>query len=175
MRKMLMLILALVLMLTLAACGAEKSVEAPAPEIAPAMQTATEAPTEATTEAPTEAPTTEPEPDPNDFDKFWAGDDLEMPIPEPPFAAEVEYDADRGIYDIRSADNDEIRAMDIQLFKDYCETLKAIGFADSVRENELEVGEGMTGYEFYAERNGSQSVSILHDGRGCMMMVIIQD
>ena len=169
----------LLCMLALTGCGTsepgkevtEETVTEPAPEIS------TEAPSEVVTESPTEAATeapTETEPDPNDFDKTWAGEDLEMPIPEPPFTAEVEYDAERGTYDIRSTDVDEVIEIDIQLFKDYCESLKAIGFTDSLRESELEAGD-YTGYEFYAERNGSQCVMLIHDGRSCMIMVIVQE
>ncbi len=169
----------LVCMLVLTGCGTSE----PGKEIAektvtePTIEISTEAPGEVVTEAPTEAAIeapTEPKLDPNDFDRTWAGEGLEMPIPEPPFTAEVEYDAERGTYDIRSADVDEVKGIDIQVFKDYCESLKAIGFTDSLRESELEAGDYI-GYEFYAERNGSQSVMLIHDGRSCMIMVIVQE
>lgn len=171
MKKQIAVLLVLTLLLSMAACGGAQPQEE-APQTVPTTQ----APTQPTTEATTVPPTTEPpvtEPDPNDFDKLWAGEDLEMPIPAPPFAAEVEYEAEKGRYTITSTDDANVKDIDIQLFKDYCETLKAIGFADSLREGELEAGEGYVGYEFYGERNGSQCVMLINDGRSCMILVII--
>ena len=170
MKKWIAVLLVLTMLLSAAGCGAQPQQDAP--ETGPTTQPPTQAPTEETTVPPTtEPPVTEP--DHNDFDKLWAGEDLEMPIPAPPFAAEVEYEAEKGRYTITSTDDANVKDIDIQLFKDYCETLKAIGFADSLREGELEAGEGYVGYEFYGERNGSQCVMLINDGRSCMILVII--
>ena len=94
-----------------------------------------------------------------------------MLIPEPPFACDVE--EDNGSFTIRSTDVDEMSALSLDDIVEYCETLKNIGFSESLRENELETGRDRKGYEFYGEQEGS-CVTLMDDGAGCMIMLIVQ-
>ena len=70
------------------------------------------------------------------FDPNWADPDHPMPIPQPPFQYEVEFD-DRGRCTIRSTDVDEISGMPLDTIIDYCETVKALGYSNSLQENVL--------------------------------------
>ena len=64
--------------------------------------------------------------------------------------------------------------MPISKIIDYCALLKSIGFSNSLRENPLTTGTARGGYEFYGEKSGS-CVNLTDDGRGCMIMVIVQN
>ena len=107
------------------------------------------------------------------FDPNWADAEHPLPIPAPPFQCEVEFD-DRGRCTIRSTDVDEISGMPLDTIIDYCETVKALGYSNSLQENVLETGRDRQGYEFYGEMEGS-CVMLMDDAFGCMIMVIVEE
>ena len=107
------------------------------------------------------------------FDTSWAGADYEMPIPAPPFAAEVEFDANRNRFFINSVDADEVKALPLDSIIDYCNTLKALGYNESLQEHELTGGTTRNGYEFYGEDGMGGCVTLFDDSHGCMLMLIL--
>lgn len=107
------------------------------------------------------------------FDPHWASAEYELPIPQPPFECEVEVD-DRGRYTINSVNSDEVKALPLSAITDYCETIKALGYSNSLRENVLETGRDRQGYEFYGEM-GHSCVMLMDDAFGCMVMVIVEE
>ena len=158
MKKLVALMISLMLALSLVACGGDTNEETENTEAVTEDNTvSTEA--EADTEQSTE------------FDTGWAGSDYEMLITEPPFACEVE--ENNGSFTIRSTDVDEMSGLSSDAIVEYCETLKGIGYSESLRESELETGRDRKGYEFYGEREGS-CVSLIDDGAGCMIMLVVE-
>ena len=173
MKKIIALMISIMMILSLMACGSETNEE----ENIEATTDVTEDNTvsnEEESDTKEDDVSTEAESDMKDsteFDTGWAGSDYEMLIPEPPFACEVE--ADNGSFTIRSTDVDELSALSLDDIVEYCETLKNIGFSESLRESELETGRDRKGYEFYGEQEGS-CVTLMDDGAGCMIMLIVE-
>ena len=181
MKKFLSFALALAMALSLTACGGgeETSVTPPAQQESSTSTPAEVAPEpsepavepENTDSVPAEdQPQTDAAPS---FDPHWASAEYELPIPQPPFECEVEVD-DRGRYTIKSVNSDEMKALPLSAITDYCETIKALGYSNSLRENVLETGRDRQGYEFYGEMEGS-CVMLTDDAFGCMIMVIMQE
>ncbi len=184
MKKTLTLILALSMTLALAACGGSQDAPASSPAQPESSQSAPAADTsapQADVSQPEAAPeVSQPEvsqpggpetPEQPAFDPGWAGAEYTMPIPKPPFECEVELD-DRGRYTINSVNSDELKALPLSAITDYCETIKALGYSNSLRENVLETGRERQGYEFYGEM-GHSCVMLMDDCHGCMIMVIL--
>ena len=183
MKKTHALILALSMTLALAACGGNQDAPAASPAQPESSQSAPGADTSAP-EADASQPEVAPEvsqpqqpdvseaPEQPAFDPGWAGAEYTMPIPQPPFQCEVEFNADRNRYQIRSVNVDEIQAMPLEDIIAYCDQLKAMGFNESLREQTLTTGNSRGGYEFYGEQNHS-CVNLIDDGSGCMLMVIL--
>ena len=174
MKKTLSLLLAFAMTLSLAACGGNQDAPASSPaqsqpasgaEISAPQADASQPEEPAVSETPevSEAPA---------FDPGWAGAEYTMPIPKPPFECEVELD-DRGRYTINSVNSDEVKALPLSAITDYCETIKALGYSDSLRENVLETGRERQGYEFYGEM-GHSCVMLMDDCFGCSIMVIVE-
>lgn len=120
--------------------------------------------TEETIPEPTE---TEAEPLPEEtspaFDTAWATNDYELLIPQPPFAYEVwESACGESTYALRSTE----AISDLQIIADYCESLKAAGFADIVEDRATE-----TGYSFYAANGTNNAVSLEYDGRNAVLFL----
>ena len=161
MKKLVALMISLMLALSLMACGGDTNEETENTEAATEATEDNTASTEAEADAEQSA----------EFDTGWAGSDYEMLIPEPPFACEVE--ENNGSFTIRSTDVDEMSGLSLDTIVGYCETLKGIGYSESLRESELETGRDRKGYEFYGEQEGS-SVSLIDDGAGCMIMLVVE-
>ena len=103
------------------------------------------------------------------FDKKWAGNGCEMPIPEPPFAYEL-HTRDNGvkISTINGGIDGDVTHSGILA---YCDTLKEVGFSIDVRENVIGERYGRTCYEFSAKNKAGNSVELVDDGGGVVIFV----
>lgn len=158
MKKILSTVLVLLLIVSLAACGAEN---APATE-APA-QVATEAPAAAPTAAPTQAPTEVPTAAPTEvptepaaaFDPHWAGDEYEMPIPQPP----VNVKSASCLVQVREdmiliyAEGEAMEGVTEDAVIAYCAQLKEAGFTNVLREEPYKNNYDESKYAFIAHTN----------------------
>ena len=180
MKKILAFALALAMALSLTACGggedtpASSSVQQES-SASSSVETAPDAsqPADGSQEADSSQEADQPQADAApSFDPNWADAEHPLPIPAPPFQCEVEFDGQNCT--IRSTDVDEIASMPLETITGYCETIKALGYSNSLRENVLETGRDRQGYEFYGEMEGS-FVTLMDDAFGCMIMVIIQE
>lgn len=167
MKKYLILFLSLATALLLTACSGSTDSSLPEQESSQSMSDASSSQADVSTQTPDKTQNQ------ISFDTSWAGADYEMPIPAPPFAAEVEFDANRNRFFINSVDADEVKALPLDSIIDYCSTLKALGYNESLRENELTGGTTRNGYEFYGEDGMGGCVTLFDDSRGCMMMLIL--
>lgn len=129
-----------------------------------------EEPAESTEAAETEPPT-EPESTAPAFDTGWAGDEYVMPIPEPPFAYEV--NRNENTITIKATNGGQDGDVTHESILDYCEELKNAGFALDLRENEIGVRYERTCYEFYAGDSNGNSVNLLDDGGGVVIWLTI--
>lgn len=96
------------------------------------------------------------------FDTSWAGDEYVMPIPEPPFAYEVNVDGTA--VEIRSTNGGKDGDVTHQSILDYCEELKNAGFTLNLTENEIGERYGRTCYEFSASDAAGNNVNLIDDG-----------
>ena len=172
MKQYLSLLISLALTLSLAACGssAEPSGSASSTPGQDASQSVTNP---STSQPDTSAQAPDVSPEAVTFDTGWAGEDYEMPIPAPPFTAEVEFNPDRNRFTIRSTDADEVMALSLESIIQYCDTLKALGYDQNLREEELTGGTTRNGYEFYGENGMGGAATLYDDSRGCMIMVFL--
>lgn len=177
MKKILAFALALAMTLTITACGGGE--KAPASSSAQQESSASSgvASSVETPDASQPADSSQEEEPQTDgapsFDPHWASQEYALPIPQPPFECEVEVD-DRGRYTINSVNSDEVKSLPLSAIIDYCETIKALGYSNSLQENVLETGRDRQGYEFYGEM-GHSCVMLMDDAFGCMIMVIVEE
>lgn len=124
-------------------------------------------------ELPTESETPEdpeiqddelPEED-NSFDPYWAGDEFEMPIPEPPYSCDVKFR--NNVYEISTSSSDEVLSGTVEDIKNYCETLKLVGY--NINVNAVDVSgftEDRPGFLFSARSSNGGYVELIYDGNG---------
>lgn len=156
MKKIIALVLCLLMAVSLAACGGqaatgESGTNNKQNETTPAAEE-TKQPEESS-----EPVETEPA-----FDTSWAGADYIMPIPEPPFAYEVNVDG--AAVEIRSTNGGMNGDVTHQSILDYCEELKNAGFTLNLTENEIGERYGRTCYEFSASDAAGNNVNLIDDG-----------
>ena len=134
MKKLFAFLMVVIMLFALTACGgAEKTPETTAPAVTTPETTAVP-----TTEAPTEAPTTAPTESAIVFDTGWAGDEYEMPIPQPPFTQFAVQVSD-GMYMITATDPEEIGQLTKEDVAAYCDQLKSIfDFTNIQKDGEYE-------------------------------------
>ena len=182
MKHHLSLLLAFALTLSLSACGGDPNANTSASSSSgqDASQSAADSSASATDtsvqdpDASAQAPDTSvQEPETVTFDPGWAGADYQMPVPPPPFTAEVEFNPDRNRFTIRSVDAEEVAALPLESIAQYCGTLKALGYDQSLQERELSGGISRNGYEFYGEDGQGGAATLYDDSRGCMIMVFL--
>lgn len=179
MKKIIALILAILMCVSIASCGGtpEKTDDGVSTESP--VETPTEAPTEGSTEAHTEGcnesrEETEPESEEASasaptFDSGWADGGYEMPIPEPPFAYEINTRSNGvKITSLNGGVDGDVTHSNILA---YCGTLKAIGFDIDVSENVIGERYGRTCYEFRAANADGNSVELVDDGGGVAIFV----
>ena len=187
MKTAIALLLTLLMVLSLVACGSQTTAEESSAnneqtettteessttneqtETTTPESTETEQPEESKEPTETEVPT-EPEEEAPAFDTSWAGADYVMPIPEPPFAYEVNVDGTS--VDIRSTNGGQDGDVTHQSILDYCEELKNAGFTLNLSENEIGERYGRTCYEFSASDGAGNNVNLIDDGGGVMIFV----
>lgn len=166
MKKLPVLILTMMLCAFLAACSGKEAApqnENAATEEQPAaVENESEAMPEMPTESVEEVTEESIEPAEKAFDTAWAGDDYAMPIPEPPFAHEIEIrDNGAKISSTNGGENGDVTHDNILA---YCSTLKEIGFSTDVRENVIGERYGRTCYDFGGNHENGNSVELLDDG-----------
>lgn len=155
MKRLFAFLLAVTMMLSLAACGSETAPETTVP--ADTIPQTTAAPT---TEAPTEAPTTAPTEPPAVFDPGWAGEEYEMPIPQPPFT-QFTVQASEGMYIISSTDPEEIGQLTQEDVKAYCDQLKeVIAFTNIQKDGPFESYYGEAKYGLAAATDDGMVVEL---------------
>lgn len=106
------------------------------------------------------------------FDTSWAGADYEMPIPEPPFAYEID-ESSSGVK-ISSTNGGEDGDVTHNSILEYCDFLKEVGFDMDVRENVIGERYGRTCYEFSAKNEAGNYVELIDDG-GCVVIFVYFD
>ena len=159
MKKTIVLVLCLVMVVSLAACGGQATADESS---ASAEQTETAEPKTEETTQPEES--SEPA-----FDTSWAGDEYVMPIPEPPFAYEINMDGTA--VDIRSTNGGMDGDVTHRSILDYCQELKNAGFTLNLAENEIGERYGRTCYEFSASDAAGNNVNLIDDGGGVIIYV----
>lgn len=167
MKKTIALVLCLLMVVSLAACGGQATADESS---ASAEQTETAEPTTEETTQPEESSEpveTEPVETEPAFDTSWAGADYIMPIPEPPFAYEVNVDGTA--VEIRSTNGGKDGDVTHQSILDYCEELKNAGFTLNLTENEIGERYGRTCYEFSASDAAGNNVNLIDDGGGVII------
>lgn len=172
MKKTIALVLCLLMVVSLAACGGQATADESS---ASAEQTETAEPTtEETTqqEESSEPVETEPVETEPAFDTSWAGADYIMPIPEPPFAYEINVDGTS--VEIRSTNGGMDGDVTHQSILDYCEELKNAGFTLNLTENEIGERYGRTCYEFSASDAAGNNVNLIDDGGGVVIYVALK-
>ena len=196
MKKLIAMILTAVMCLSLAACGGGGGNQIPTVQEPPAVEEPEKEPDVVPEEEPDVVPEEEPDVVPEEepeevpeeepeevtekvpeeepapeaaFDTSWAGAEYEMPIPEPPFANEVE--ARSNGVKITSVNGGEGGDVTHSNILDYCNTLKEVGFNLDVSENVIGERYGRTCYEFSAKNAVGNSVELLDDGGGVMIFV----
>ena len=103
------------------------------------------------------------------FDTGWAGAAYVMPIPEPPFAYEV--DGNSGGVKISSTNGGEGGDVTHDKILSYCQMLKDAGYTESISENVIGTRYGRTCYAFNAKNKEGKSVELLDDGGGVVIFV----
>lgn len=172
MKKTIALVLCLLMVVSLAACGGQAATEESGTN---AEQTETAEPTTEETTQPEESSEpveTEPVETEPAFDTSWAGADYIMPIPEPPFAYEVNVDG--AAVEIRSTNGGMDGDVTHQSILDYCEELKNAGFTLNLTENEIGERYGRTCYEFSASDAAGNNVNLIDDGGGVVIYVALK-
>lgn len=172
MKKTIALALCLLMVVSLAACGGQAAAEESS---ANTEQTETAEPAAEETTQPEES--SEPvEAEPAEtgpaFDTSWAGADYIMPIPEPPFAYEVNVDGTA--VEIRSTNGGMNGDVTHQSILDYCEELKNAGFTSNLTENEIGERYGRTCYEFSASDAAGNNVNLIDDGGGVIIFASLK-
>ena len=187
MKKIIALVLCLLMAVSLAACGGRAVTEESSTSTEQSQTTIsaaeeTQKPEESSTS--TEQPQTtitaaegtqqpeessvpaEPE---SAFDTSWAGDKYVMPIPEPPFAYEVNVDG--ATVEIRSTNGGMNGDVTHQSILDYCEELENAGFTLNLTQNEIGERYGRTCYLFSAKDAAGNNVELIDDGAGVIIHV----
>ncbi|MDO4474751.1 MAG: hypothetical protein Q4B75_08890 [Eubacteriales bacterium] len=167
MKKTIALVLCLLMVVSLTACGGQATADESS---ASAEQTETAEPTTEETTQPEES--SEPVETEPAFDTGWAGPDYIMPIPEPPFAYEINVDGTS--VEIRSTNGGTDGDVTHQSILDYCEELKNAGFTSNLTENEIGERNGRTCYEFSASDSVGNNVNLIDDGIGVIMYVSLK-
>ena len=163
MKKMMAFILAAIMCVSLVACGSK---ETDTTNDNAATEAQTSSAEVETVETPSESTTSNETPEAA-FDTKWAGSDYEMPIPEPPFAYEIDV-RDNGVK-IRSTNGGVDGDVTHDNILAYCNTLKEVGFRIDVRENVIGERYGRTCYEFSGKHENGNSVELLDDGGGVVI------
>ena len=97
--------------------------------------------------------------------------DNSLIIPLPPFA--YTQNSSDVMIDIRSTNGGKDGDVTHKMILDYCEQLKGAGFTENLVENEIGERYGRTCYEFSASDSNGNSVNLIDDGGGVVIIVSI--
>ncbi len=106
------------------------------------------------------------------FDPHWAGDDIEMPFPEPPYTYNVDLrDSSVVITSATAVDGFENVLSEM---KSYCDDLQYFGYNVDVKIDEPEgVSVDSPAYHFSAKNSDGEIIEFIYDGRVYMMFAEI--